>query len=44
MMGIDDKDKNRMDTSDGMDEKVSILFELSISMPRVYDDLLVEQI
>lgn len=35
MMGIDDKDKNRMDTSDGMDEKVSTLFELSISMPRV---------
>ena len=26
MMGVDDKDKNRMDTSDAMDEKVSIRF------------------
>ena len=26
MMGVDDKDKNRMDTSDGLDEKVRIRF------------------
>ena len=30
MMVVDDKDKNRMDTSDGMDEKVPASFKLSI--------------
>ena len=43
MMGVDDKDKNRMDTSDGMDEKVTILFVLSKFIPSNIHDLSVGQ-
>ena len=44
MMGVDDKDKNRMDTSDGMDEKVPTSFKLSILSQNPFYNLSVAQL
>ena len=44
MMVVDDKDKNRMDTSDGMDEKVPTSFKLSIFSQNPFYNLSVAQL